>query len=74
MEPNQFKVFKNFKAGSISIANTKSNTIKAIENTCTITKKSMSEKSGDKKKFVCYEIAPIQSSNNKLGNTVLYIK
>ena len=74
MEPNQFKVFKNFKAGSIAIANTKSNTIKAIENTCTITKKSMSEKSGNKKKFVCYKIAPMQSSNNKLDDTVLYIK
>ena len=44
MEPNQYKVVKNFKAGSIAIANARSNTIKAIENTCTITKKSMSMK------------------------------
>ena len=39
MEPNQYKVVKNFKAGSIAIANGRSNTIKAIENTYTITKK-----------------------------------
>ena len=70
MEPNQYKVVKNFKAGSIAIANARSNTIKAIENTCTITKKSMSEKSGDKNKVVSNEIASIQSSNNKLDNTV----
>ena len=70
MEPNQYKVVKNFKAGSIAIANARSNTIKAIENTCTITKKSMSEKSGDKNKGVSNEIASLQSSNNKLRNTV----
>ena len=70
MEPNQYKVVKNFKAGSIAIANARSNTIKAIENTCTITKKSMSEKSGDKNKVVSNEIASIQSSNNNLDNTV----
>ena len=70
MEPNQYKVVKNFKAGSIAIANARSNTIKAIENTCTITKKSMSEKSGDKNKVVSNEIASRQSSNNKLDNTV----
>ena len=70
MEPNQYKVVKNFKAGSIAIANARSNTIKAIENTCTITKKSMSEKSGDKNKDVSNEIASLQSSNNKLRNTV----
>ena len=70
VEPNQYKVVKNFKAGSIAIANARSNTIKAIENTCTITKKSMSEKSGDKNKVVSNEIASIQSSNNKLYNTV----
>ena len=70
VEPNQYKVVKNFKAGSIAIANARSNTIKAIENTCTITKKSMSGKSGDKKKVVSNEIASMQSSNNKLDNTV----
>ena len=70
MEPNQYKVVKNFKAGSIAIANARSNAIKAIENTCTITKKSMSEKSGDKNKGVSNEIASLQSSNNKLRNTV----
>ena len=70
MEPNQYKVVKNFKAGSIAIANRRSNTIKAIENLCTITKKSMSEKSGGKNKVVSNEIASIQSSNNKLDNTV----
>ena len=70
VEPNQYKVVKNFKAGSIAIANARSNAIKAIENTCTITKKSMSEKSGDKNKVVSNEIASRQSSNNKLDNTV----
>ena len=70
MEPNQYKVVKNFKAGSIAIANARSNTIKTIENACTITKKSMSEKIWDKNKAVSYEIASIQSSNNKLDNTV----
>ena len=70
VEPNQYKVVKNFKAGSIAIDNARSNTIKAIENTCTITKKSMSGKSGDKKKVVSNEIASMQSSNNKLDNTV----
>ena len=70
VEPNQYKVVKNFKAGSIAIDNARSNTIKAIENTCTITKKSMSEKSGDKNKGVSNEIASLQSSNNKLRNTV----
>ena len=70
VEPNQYKVVKNFKAGSIAIDNARSNTIKAIENTCTITKKSMSEKSGDKNKVVSNEIASIQSSNNNLDNTV----
>ena len=70
VEPNQYKVVKNFKAGSIAIANARSNAIKAIENTCTITKKSMSEKSGDKNKGVSNEIASRQSSNNKLDNTV----
>ena len=70
MEPNQNKVVKNFKARSIAIANARSNAIKEVENTCTITKKSMSEKSGDKNKVVSNEIASIQSSNNKLDNTV----
>ena len=70
VEPNQYKVVKNFKAGSIAIANRRSNTIKAIKNTCTITKKSMSEKSGGKNKVVSNETASIQSSNNKLDNTV----
>ena len=44
VEPNQYKVVKNFKAGSIA--------------------------SGDKNKVVSNEIASIQSSNNKLDNTV----
>ena len=44
VEPNQYKVVKNFKAGSIA--------------------------SGDKNKVVSNEIASIQSSNNKLYNTV----
>ena len=44
VEPNQYKVVKHFKAGSIAIAKARSNTIKAFENTCTITKKSMSMK------------------------------
>ena len=70
VEPNQNKVVKNFKAGSIAIANARSNTIKDVENTCTITKKSMSEKSGEKNKVISNEIASIQSSNNKLDNTV----
>ena len=50
MEPNQYKVAKDVKAGSIPIANARSNKIKAIKNTCTITKKSMSEKKGIKTK------------------------
>ena len=54
----------------MAIANAGLNTIKAIENTCTITKNSMSEKSGYKNKVVSNEIASIQSSNNKLDNTV----
>ena len=70
VEPSQNKVVKNFKAGSITIANARSNTIKDVENTCTITKKSMSEKSGEKNKVISNEIASIQSSNNKLDNTV----
>ena len=37
LEPNQYKVVKNFKAGCIAIANARSNTINTIENTCTIT-------------------------------------
>ena len=70
MEPNQYKVVKNFKAGSTAIANAISNTIKAVEDSCTITKKSMSEKSGDKNKVISNEIASMQTSNNKLDNTV----
>ena len=70
VEPNKYKAVKNFKAESIAIANARSNTIKAIENTCTITKKSMSEKSGDKNKVVSNEKVSIQSSNSKLYNTV----
>ena len=70
MEPNQYKVVKNFKAGSTAIANAVSNTIKAVEDSCTITKKSMSEKSGDKNKVISNEIASMQTSNNKLDNTV----
>ena len=54
----------------MAIASAGLNTIKAIENTCTITKNSMSEKSGYKNKVVSNEIASIQSSNNKLDNTV----
>ena len=50
MEPNQYKVVKNFKAGIIAIANARSNTIKAVKITCAITKKSMSEKGGHKRK------------------------
>ena len=57
--------FKNFKARSIATANARSNTIKAVENTCTITKKSMSEKSGDKNKVVSHETASVQSNNKK---------
>ena len=41
VELNQYKVVKNFKAGSIAIANARSNTIKAVENTCTIAKKNV---------------------------------
>ena len=70
VEPSQHKVVKNFKAGSTAIANVISNTIKAVEDSCTITKKSMSEKSGDKNKVISNEIASIQTSNNKLDNTV----
>ena len=39
VESNQYNVVKNFKAGNIAIANARSNTIKAVENTCTIAKK-----------------------------------
>ena len=70
VELNQYKVVKNFKAGSIAIANARSNIIKAVENTCTITKKSMSEKNGDKNKVVSNQIESIQTSNNKVDNTV----
>ena len=70
VKPNQYKVVKNFKAGIIAIANARSNTIKAVKNTCAITKKSMSEKGGDKKNFVSNEMASIRSSNNKLDDTV----
>ena len=73
MEQNQYKVVKNFKVGSIAIANARSNTIKALESTCTITKKSMSEKSRGKNKALSNQIASIQSSNNKLDNTVYTI-
>ena len=66
----QYKVVKNFKEGSIAIAKARSNTIKAIENTCTITKKSISEKSVDKNKVASNEIASMQSCNNKLDNTI----
>ena len=70
VEPNQCKVVKNFKAGSIAIANARSNIIKAVENTCTITKKTMSEKNGYKNKVVSNQIESIQTSNNKVDNTV----
>ena len=70
MEPSQHKVVKNFKAGSTAIANVISNTIKAVEDSFTITKKSMSEKSGDKNKVISNEIASTQTSNNKLDNAV----
>ena len=70
MEPSQHKVVKNFKAGSTAIANVISNIIKAVEDSCTITKKSTSEKSGDKNKVISNEIVSIQTSNNKLDNTV----
>ena len=51
-------------------ASARSNTMTAIENICTITKKPMSKKSGDENKVVSNEIASIQSSNIKLDNTV----
>ena len=70
VELNQYKVVTNFKAISIAIANASSNAIKTIKNTCTIIKKSMSEKSRDKIKVVFNEIASPQRSNNKLDNTV----
>ena len=70
MEPNQYKVGTNFKAISIAIANATSNAIKTIKNTCTIIKKSMSEKKWNKIKVVFNEIASLQRSNNKLDNTV----
>ena len=57
VEPNQCKVLKNFQTASITIAKTKSSTIKAIENTCKIIKKLMSKKIGDKNKVVSNEIA-----------------
>ena len=50
MEPNQYKVVKNFKAGSIAIANARSNIIKAIENTCTSLKNQCLKKVGIKTK------------------------
>ena len=70
VEPNQYKSVINFKAGRIALASARSNTIKAIQNTSTITKKSMSEKSGDKNKVVSNDLASIQSSNNKFDSTV----
>ena len=70
MDPNQYKDVKNFKAGSIAISNTRSNSIKVIKNTDTVIKKSMPKKSEDKIKAVSNEIASIQSSNNKLDNNV----
>ena len=69
VEPNQYKAVINFKAGSIALASARSNTIKAIQNTSAITKKSMSEKNGDKNKVVSNELASIQSSNNKFDST-----
>ena len=69
VEPNQYKAIINFKAGSIALASARSNTIKTIQNTSAITKKSMSEKSGDKNKVVSNELASIQSSNNKFDST-----
>ena len=51
---NQIRISKG---ESIAIANARSNTIKAIENTCAITKKSTPEKSRDKNKVVSNEIA-----------------
>ena len=70
MEPNQYKVVTNFKAISIAIANARSNAIKTIKNTCTIIKKSMSEKNRDKIKVVFDKIASPQRINDKLNNTV----
>ena len=70
VDPNQYKDVKNFKAGSIAISNTRSNSIKVIKNTDTVIKKSMPKKSEDKIKAVSNEIASIQSSNNKLDNNV----
>ena len=58
---NKIKVVKNFKVGSIAIANARSDTIKALESTCTITKKSMSEKSRDKNKALSNQIASIKA-------------
>ena len=70
MDPNQYKDVKNFKAGSIAITNTRSNSIKVIKNRDTVIKKSMPKKSEDKIKAVSNEIASIQSSNNQLDNNV----
>ena len=44
VDPNQYKDVKNFKAGSIAISNTRSNSIKVIKNTDTVIKKSMPKK------------------------------
>ena len=55
-------------------ASARSNTMTAIENICTITKKPMSKKSGDENKVVSNEIASIQSSNIKLDNTVYTLR
>ena len=51
------KLLRISKGESIAIANARSNTIKAIENTCAITKKSTLEKSGDRNKVISNEIA-----------------
>ena len=64
VEPSHYNIGKNFKAGSIEIANARSNRKKTIKNTCTFTKKSMSEN-----KVASNEIASIQSSNNELDDT-----
>ena len=66
------KLLRILKGESIAIANARSNTTKAIENTCTITKKSTPEKSGDKKSFPMKQHEYKAVAINSI--TLLYIK
>ena len=66
VEPSQYKAVKAYKASQGAIVNTKSNTKKAISNTCTITKDPQPAITGTQTKTLSNQ----NQSNSTLDNTI----